>query len=88
LLPATSLWRVRRLYGLHQALFGRTPRTQWIVVDAGLAAELRQRLAALGYDGELAEAMRRWSGNQNQEERVEGIERLDPVVLEAPRETK
>jgi uncharacterized protein DUF1028 len=52
-------------------------------VDAALAAELRRRLAVLGYDGELADAMRRSSGNENLEERMDGIERLDPVVLDA-----
>jgi len=30
----------------------------------------------------LADAMRRWSGNENLEERVDGVERIDPVVLE------
>src|SRR5881392_3463384 len=45
-----------RLYGLHDAIFGKTPRSQWVEVDAQLAGELRERLARLGYDGELAEA--------------------------------
>jgi uncharacterized Ntn-hydrolase superfamily protein len=79
---------LRRLYGVHQALFGKTPLDQWIDVDEDLAAELRERLGTLGYDGELAEAMRRWSGNQNLEERVDGIDRIDPVVLDALREAK
>ena len=77
---------LRRLYGIHQALFGRTPREEWLDVDDALADELRERLAALGYEGELADAMRRWSGNENLEERVDGIERIDPVVLRALRE--
>ena len=80
------LEELRRLYGIHQALFGRTPREEWLDVDDALAAELRERLAALGYEGELADAMRRWSGNQNLEERVDGIDRIDPVVLRALRE--
>jgi putative peptidoglycan binding protein len=39
------------------------------------------RLARLGYDEELPGAFMRWSGSENLEERVEGIERIDPVVL-------
>jgi len=71
-----------RLYGLHQAIFGKTPQQQWIEVDDALADELRGRLARLGYDGDLAEAFARWAGNENLEERVDGVERIDPVVLE------
>ena len=79
---------LRRLYGVHQALFGRTPRAEWVAVDDGLAAELHERLAELGYGAELDDAFRRWSVNQNLEERVEGIDRIDPVVLEALREAR
>jgi uncharacterized Ntn-hydrolase superfamily protein len=70
-----------RLYGIHQELFGRTPREEWLAVDAALAEELGMRLARLGYDEELPEAFMRWSGSENLEERVDGIERIDPVVL-------
>jgi len=77
---------LRRLYGIHQALFGRTQAEDWLDVDEELGAELRERLAALGYGGELADAMRRWSGNENLEERVDGVDRIDPVVLRALRE--
>jgi uncharacterized Ntn-hydrolase superfamily protein len=80
------LEELRRLYGIHQALFGRTPREEWLDVDDALVVELHERLAGLGYEGELAVALRRWSGNQNLEERVDGIERIDPVVLRALRE--
>jgi uncharacterized Ntn-hydrolase superfamily protein len=72
---------LRRLYGLHQGLFGRTPREEWIEIDEGLATELRERLARLGYDEELPAAFARWSGSENLEERVDGIARIDPVVL-------
>src|SRR6266516_6841322 len=71
-----------RLYGLHQAIFGKTPPEQWVEVDDVLADELRERLARLGYDGDLAAAFARWAGNENLEERVDGVERIDPVVLE------
>ena len=79
---------LQRLYGLHEALFGKTPRGEWIAVDEALAAELRERLAALGYDEELPAAFTRWSGNENLEERVDGVERIDPVVLRALREAE
>jgi uncharacterized Ntn-hydrolase superfamily protein len=79
---------LRRLYGIHQELFGRTPRTEWIDVDDELAAELRMHLARLGYDQELAEAFTRWSGSENLEERVDGIDRIDQVVLRALREAR
>jgi uncharacterized Ntn-hydrolase superfamily protein len=76
---------LRRLYGLHDAIFGKTPREQWVDVDETLAAELRERLARLGYEGELGDALFRWAGNENLEERLDGAEQLDPVLLEALR---
>ncbi|MDP8911400.1 MAG: DUF1028 domain-containing protein [Actinomycetota bacterium] len=76
---------LRRLYELHDAIFGKTPRERWIDVDADLAVELRERLERLGYEGELADALSRWAGNENLEERVHGAARIDPVVLEALR---
>jgi uncharacterized Ntn-hydrolase superfamily protein len=79
---------LRRLYGIHDALFGRTPRDQWLEVDDALAAELRERLTRLGYPEELPAAFARWSGTENLEERVDGVERVDPVVLRALREAK
>jgi uncharacterized Ntn-hydrolase superfamily protein len=83
---ARPLEELRRLYGLHQAIFGETPRDEWLTVDDELAAELRERLAKAGYDGELATAFGRWAANWNLEERVEGIEQIDPVVLAELRE--
>src|SRR6476620_1425193 len=46
-----------RLYRLHDALFGRTPREHWLPVDESLATELGDRLARLGYEGELGSAL-------------------------------
>ena len=71
-----------RLYRIHQALFGKTPGDEWLPLDGALEQELRDRLAGLGYDGALADAFRAWAGRENLEERVDGIERIDPVVLE------
>jgi uncharacterized Ntn-hydrolase superfamily protein len=76
------LEELRRLYGLHQAIYGQTPREEWVAVDEQLADEVRERLARLGYEGELGEALARWAGNENLEERVDGAEAIDPVVLE------
>ncbi|TML87821.1 MAG: DUF1028 domain-containing protein [Actinobacteria bacterium] len=78
---------LRRLHGLHDRLFGRTPDEEWLTVDDVLAAELRERLARLGYEGELAAAFDRWAGVENLEERLDRTgARVDPVVLEALRE--
>ena len=82
-LPLTEL---RRLYRLHEALFGETPRDEWLTVDDALANELRQRLVKLGYDGELEDALNKWAGNANLEERVDGVAEIDPIVLEELRE--
>jgi uncharacterized Ntn-hydrolase superfamily protein len=73
---------LRRLYGLHDAIFGKTPREQWVQVDDALGAELHERLEQLGYHGGLAEALNAWAGNENLEMRVDGVESLDPVVLD------
>ena len=80
------LAELRRLYEMHEALFGETPRDQWLTVDNQLAEELRARLAKLGYDGELEDALNRWAGNWNLEERVDGIDEIDPIVLAELRE--
>jgi uncharacterized Ntn-hydrolase superfamily protein len=76
---------LRRLYGLHNELFGITPPEDWLTVDETLSAELRDRLDRLGYDGDLVRAFNDWAGKENLEERVDGVERIDPVVLGALR---
>ena len=76
---------LRRIYTLHDEIFGVTPRDKWLPVDDGLAAELRERLATLGYEGELGDSFTRWTGKENLEDRVDGLEQIDPVVLEALR---
>lgn len=77
-----------RLFAIHQELFGRTPSGEWVEVDNALAAELRMRLTSLGYHQELPDAFVRWSGSENLEERVDGVERIDPVVLQKLREAE
>jgi uncharacterized Ntn-hydrolase superfamily protein len=70
------LEELRRLYGLHHALFGKTPRAEWLSVDDALRAELSERLGRLGY-----ERLEDWAGVENLEERVDGENAIDPVVL-------
>jgi uncharacterized Ntn-hydrolase superfamily protein len=81
------LEELRRIYLLHDALFGRTPKEDWLDVDDALRGELGERLGRLGYDGSLEEALPAWAGAENYEMRVEGVDRIDPVVLEALRRT-
>jgi uncharacterized Ntn-hydrolase superfamily protein len=72
---------LQRIYRLHDLLFGRTPGEEWLDVDADLSAELIERLTRLGYDGSLEHAFTAWAGAENLEQRVDGVERIDPVVL-------
>src|SRR5918994_5627005 len=65
-----------RLYGIHRQLFGKTPRNEWIPVDDELRAEIAGHLALLGY-----ERLEDWAGSANLEERVDGDDEIDPVVL-------
>ena len=73
---------LERIYRLHRLLFGKTPAAEWLEVDDDLRRELHERLAALGYDGDLATALPTWAGTENLEERIDGTDRIDPVVLE------
>ncbi len=75
------LVELRRLAGLHTMLFGQTPREEWVSVDDTLRAELGDRLGRLGY-ATLAD----WGGVANLEERIDGDDSVDPVVLQALRE--
>jgi uncharacterized Ntn-hydrolase superfamily protein len=76
---------LRRLFALHRELFGVTPEEDWLDVDDTLGAELRERLGKLGYDGDVERAFNDWAGTANLEERVAGVARIDPIVLEALR---
>jgi len=74
---------LKRIYGLHNLLFGETPKEEWLEVDEQLAAELRERLKRLGYEQKaLAEAFEAWADTENFEERIDGVDRIDPVVLD------
>mgnify|MGYP000017531868 CR=1 FL=1 len=72
----TPVAELRRLYELHRQLFGETPREEWLPVDDELRAEIDGHLARLGHPS-LAD----WAGAANLEERVDGEDAIDPVVL-------
>jgi len=82
---ARPIDELRRVYRMHDEIFGTTPREQWLDVDDALATELRERLTRLGHNGELEDAFTQWAGKENLEDRVDGAEQIDPVVLEALR---
>ena len=75
------LVELRRIHRLHDLLFGTTPQQDWIPVDDALRTELAERLARAGQPSLAA-----WAGVENLEERVEGDDAIDPVVLERLRE--
>jgi uncharacterized Ntn-hydrolase superfamily protein len=67
---------LQRLYEAHQLLFGETPRDQWLPLDEELQREVSGLLSRLGY-----ETLADWAGAANLEERVDGDDAIDPVVL-------
>jgi uncharacterized Ntn-hydrolase superfamily protein len=71
------LVELRRIYRMHEALFGSTPRDQWLPVTGELRAELDDLLRRAGHS-DLAS----WAGAENLEERVDGEDSIDPVVLD------
>jgi uncharacterized Ntn-hydrolase superfamily protein len=72
---------LRRIYGLHRLLFEVTPREEWLPLEGELRAEVGKRLATAGHD-----SLASWAGVENLEERVDGEDAIDPVVLDALRE--
>ena len=78
---ASPIAELRRIYGLHQRLFDVSPREDWLPLEGELRAEVERRLAGLGYD-----SLGTWAGVENLEERIDGDDSVDPVVLEALRE--
>jgi uncharacterized Ntn-hydrolase superfamily protein len=80
---AAPITELERIYKVHRTLFGTTPRAHWLPVDDALRGEVEQRLGALGYRaGTVAEAFTTWADIENLEERVDGFEQIDPVVLD------
>jgi uncharacterized Ntn-hydrolase superfamily protein len=67
---------LKRLFALHDRLFGKTPRDEWLSVDDELRAEISERVRKLGF-GSLGD----WAGAANLEERLDGEDEIDPVLL-------
>jgi uncharacterized Ntn-hydrolase superfamily protein len=72
---------LRRIYGLHRRLFEVSPREDWLPLEGELRTDVEERLGRLGY-----ESLASWAGVENLEERVDGDDAIDPVVLDALRE--
>ncbi len=72
----TPIEELRRLYGLHDRLFGKTPRDEWLPIDDELRAEIDERVGKLGF-----ESLGDWAGAVNLEERLDGEDEIDPIVL-------
>jgi uncharacterized Ntn-hydrolase superfamily protein len=78
---ADPVVELRRLFAIHTALFGSTPRSEWLMVENALRGEIDEWLGRLGFRS-LAD----WAGVENLEERVDGEDMIDPVVLDVLRE--
>jgi uncharacterized Ntn-hydrolase superfamily protein len=78
---ADPIGELGRLYEQHSLLFGTTPRRDWLELEGELRSEVQERLRTLGYDGELESAFTAWAGAANLEERVDGVDQIDPIVL-------
>jgi uncharacterized Ntn-hydrolase superfamily protein len=76
------LEELRRIFALHQSIYGVTPPADWVPLDQALRDEVHARLSKLGYEGDLDAAFATWAAAENLELRVDGIERIDPVVLD------
>jgi uncharacterized Ntn-hydrolase superfamily protein len=71
-----------RLLDLHDIYFGKPDPERAIPLDGECAAEVRDRLARLGFaDPDLDKALADWAGVENFEERMLSG-RIDPIVLE------
>jgi uncharacterized Ntn-hydrolase superfamily protein len=82
----TPIDELARIYEIHELLFGTTPRDEWIAVDDGLRSEIGTRLGTLGYQHEkVLDAFISWADTENFEERIDGLDQIDPVVLGALR---
>ena len=76
-LLAVGIQGVLGIFRIHQELFVATPREKWVTVDDALRKEIETRIAVLGY-----ERLDEWAGKENLEARVDGMDEVDPFVLE------
>jgi len=78
---ADPVGELQRIYAIHDLLFGQTPEDRMIPLEE-VGAEVTERLAKLGFDGPVDEALRAWAGRENLEERLrEGRITGQPGVL-------
>jgi uncharacterized Ntn-hydrolase superfamily protein len=80
---ADPVAELQRLRDIHELLFGRTPREEFLPLTGDLAEEVRALLAGRGHSGDdLHVALEQWVGIENLEERLDpGGAAIDPVVL-------
>jgi uncharacterized Ntn-hydrolase superfamily protein len=74
---------LRRIHGIHDLLFGKTPADEFLPIEGELATEVSERLAQLGHA-----SLQEWADIENLEERLDPSgATVDPVVLRLLRET-
>ena len=73
---AEPLVELRRIFAIHDLLFGSTPPEEWLPLTGDLRREVDALLAGTGHP-----SLASWAGVENLEERVEGEDAIDPVVL-------
>ena len=78
---AEPIAELRRLHAIAPAPLREDAPRRLAAARRGAARGLVDRLGRLGYDGGLEQALAAWAATENLEERVDGIERIDPVVL-------
>jgi hypothetical protein len=73
-----------------ELIYGTTPASEWVTIDASVAGQVRTALRAAGgsvaatggWDDELEAALAAWVFDANLDGRWSGGDRIDPVVLE------
>jgi uncharacterized Ntn-hydrolase superfamily protein len=76
---------LRRIFGIHRMLMPRPEDLDFLEADPGVVSELRSLLGVRGgpdLDDELREALRRFVGTENLEERWSEEDRVERGVLE------
>jgi uncharacterized Ntn-hydrolase superfamily protein len=82
---------LRRIFGVHRMLMPRPEDLRFVPIDGELVRDLRVLLEVAGsesYDDELKEALRRYVGTENLEERWTDDHRIELGVLEHLRSSR
>lgn len=72
---------LQRLFDLNRLYFPRPEDLEFVPLDDALRAELSEVLAALGYQGELKEALFGYAGTENLEERWSDDDVIEKGIL-------